>query len=145
MAITNYDRVDVSRADGVRVAKKVVPTRIPIGINQITAPATAVFFIADRAYKVADLREVHAALGTDAGTVTINVTKDTGTQAPGAGTTVMNGTFNAKAAINTPQVAVLAALAATLTLAAGDRLSIKYTGVLTALAGVSLSGQLELV
>jgi len=105
---------------------------------------TQAFFIADRAYNVRAIYEIHKTLGTNGSAVTTSVTKDTSTQAPGAGTALMTGTFNMKATVNTLQTATLAATpgadpAGTLTLAAGDRLSVLFSGVLTALAGVVIT------
>jgi hypothetical protein len=95
------------------------------------------FFIADRAYQVMAIREVHSAAGNDAGAVAMQVTKDTGTNAPGAGSDLLTSTgFNMKATANTVQAGTLVATAATLTLAAGDRLAVDFNGTLTTLAGV---------
>lgn len=95
------------------------------------------FFIADRAYQVMAIREVHATAGNDAGAVAAQITKDTGTAAPGAGTDLLTSTgFNMKATANTVQAGTLVGTAATLLLAAGDRLAIDFNGTLTSLAGV---------
>lgn len=45
--------------------------------------------------------ESHAVAGNDAGAVTLDLEKLTGTQAPGAGVSVMSSTWNLKGAINT--------------------------------------------
>lgn len=76
---------------------------------------------------------------TDAGAVTIDITKDTGTAAPGAGTSVLLAAQSVKGTINTTVFVPLAVSAATLTMASGDRLALKTTGVLTALAGLVVS------
>ena len=91
------------------------------------------------------IREVHSALGTDGGAVTLSVSKDTGTAAPGAGTGLLTATFDLKAAINTVQVGSLSATEADLILAAGDRLSVVYGGTLTAVAGVVVTFALEVM
>lgn len=102
--------------------------------------ADEAFFIATRACKVVSVSEVHSTAGSDAGAVSLQVVKDTGTNAPGAGTDLLtnnsNVGFNLKGTANTVQTGVLTATAASLTLAAGDRLSVDFAGVLTALAGV---------
>lgn len=106
--------------------------------------ATTTFFVAPQACKVTGISEVHSTLGTDAGAVTAVVTKDTGTQAPGAGTSLhQSGSFNLKGANNTVQNATLSTTAATLTLAAGDRLAVKLTGVPTAVAGAVVTAQIS--
>lgn len=98
------------------------------------------FFIADRPYIVDSISEIHAVLGNDAGAVNIQVTKDTGTAAPGAGTDLLTNNsgagFNLKGTANTVQSASLTSVAASITLAAGDRLSIDVAGVTTNVAGV---------
>lgn len=107
------------------------------------------FFIADRAYKVKAIYEIHATAGNDAGAVNVQVTKDTGTDAPGAGTDLLtnntNAGFNMKGTANTLQTGTLTATAASLLLAAGDRLSVDFAGVVTTLAGVSVQVVLEQV
>ena len=87
------------------------------------------------------ISEVHSTAGTDGGTVTLAVTKDTGTDAPGAGTTVMTGTINLKGTANTVQNATVVTTAVA-TLAAGNRLATKVTGTATALAGMATSVRL---
>jgi hypothetical protein len=113
---------------------------VVFALNANAQLATQGFFICNRAtgLEVTDVREIHSAAGTDAGAVTIDVFKDTGTGAPGSGASVLSATFNAKGTANTVQVGSLAASQAARQLAQGDRLSIKFTGVLTALAGVQL-------
>ena len=105
--------------------------------------ASQAFFVAPQACVVNAISEVHAVAGSDGGAVTAVVTKDTGTQAPGAGTSLhASGSFNLKGTANTVQTAVLSGTLATLTLAAGDRLSVKLTGTPTALAGTVVTAQI---
>lgn len=98
--------------------------------------ATQSFFLANRDLQIASVQMFWSTAGTDAGAVTIDVTKDTGTQAPGAGTSVLSAAVSAKTAANTVNAVTLSATVANLLLAAGNRLSVKFTGTLTALAGV---------
>lgn len=102
--------------------------------------ADQAFHIANYEQKVARILYVHSVLGTDAGAVNLQVVKDTGTDAPGAGTDLLTDNtaagFNCKAAINTVQVGTLATTAGLTTLAPGNRLSVDFAGTLTALAGV---------
>lgn len=106
--------------------------------NLVTQP----FFIADRDYDLIDLSEVHKTLGTDASAVTVAVTIDTGTTAAGAGLVVQtdntNAGFSLKATINTTQVGTLATLRNRV-VPAGARLSVKFAGVTTAVAGVTIT------
>lgn len=100
------------------------------------APAATnqAFFLAHRALVVKSIRQVHSVAAGGASTLT--VTKDTGTAAPGAGTTLLQGSFNLNATANTVQSGTLAASAATLTLAAGDRLSVNFANAIQSSAGV---------
>lgn len=114
-------------------------------LNANAALATQSFFIADKVMQISNIAYVHATLGTDAGAVTAVVTHESGAGQPGSGTVVMSNTFNCKATINTVQYATLlgpngdGSPGNTLIIQPGDRLSIKFTGVLTALAGVVLN------
>jgi hypothetical protein len=113
---------------------------------------TQSFWIADQTYLIWGITEVHKTAGTDAGAVTAVVTIDSSGVAPGAGTSVMNNTYNLKGTANTNQFATFATTpAAGLTqqstnglnatpiiIQAGQRLSFVTTGTLTTLAGVCL-------
>ncbi|MEW6016493.1 MAG: hypothetical protein AB1760_00300 [Pseudomonadota bacterium] len=114
------------------------------GANAATAANYGVFFIAPFACTVVSVREAHTAAGTDAGAVTLDIEKLTGTQAPDAGVAVLGATkIDLKGAANTVQSPALTATAADKTLAAGDRLCLKDTGVLTAVAGVAVTVELK--
>ena len=116
---------------------------VEVTFGQAASPADETIFVANRAYQVTAIREVHSTAGTDAGAVNLQITKDTGTQAPGAGVDLLtnnaNAGFNMKGTANTVQAGTLTATGADLLLAAGDRLSADYAGVLTALAGVNVT------
>jgi hypothetical protein len=71
--------------------------------------------------------------GTDAGAVTADITKDTSTNAPGAGTSILAAAQSVKGTANTTVYPTLATSTSTLTMASGDRLAVKMTGTLTAL------------
>lgn len=105
--------------------------------------ATRTIFLADRAYRVKAIREIHSAAEASAGSLDIQVTKDTSTDVPGAGTALLtnnsNAGFDGKGTANTVQVGTLTATVADLALAAGDRLAIKYEAAGTELANVALS------
>lgn len=100
-------------------------------------------FIADAAYLVTGVQYTHATAGNDAGSVNVQLTKDTSTDAPGAGTDLLtnnsNAGFNCKGTANTVQTGTLVTAEATRTLAAGDRLSLDFAGTVTALAGVTVT------
>ena len=130
----------------VMVEFEPIPDRIEVSFSSIkttTAVLDQQFFIADRAYQIMSISEVHAVLGTDGGSVVVQVTVDTGTDAAGAGTDVITSTgFNLKATANTTQVATLLNTAVPYLLA-GERLSVDFAGTLTSLDGVVVSVSLK--
>ena len=97
------------------------------------------FYVVPRRQKITAIKYAHTTLGTATG-VNVQVTKDTTTDAPGAGNDLLQNDsdagFDAEAAINTVQDGVLTATAADLILAPGDYLSVDPTADVTALAGV---------
>ena len=95
---------------------------------------TTPFFIADQAYTVTGINYVNKTAGTGTGTVT--VTHDTGTQAPGGGTSLLASAIAVTAVANTVTPGTLTTTTSALTLAKGDRLSVLFAGTLTTLAGV---------
>lgn len=96
-------------------------------------------------YLVAGVTERHSVAGTDGGAVTIDVTNDATTVAPGVGVSLLAAPFNAKATANVTQAGTLTATTANLTIAAGSAISVKFTGTLTALAGVIVKVVLQKV
>lgn len=119
--------------------KEVSPTYAMAANSTI---ATQSFFLANRDYIVTGVQAVWSTAATDAGTVTIDVFHDTSTNAPGAGNSILAAALSVKTAINTVATPALTATASRLKLLAGDRLSVKLTGTLTALAGVVVVVQL---
>lgn len=105
---------------------------------QLTS-SNAAFFVANAPYTVSAVRWSHSTPGSSA-TCAIEMTKDTGTDAPGAGTALLtnntNTGFNGNATADVPQVGALVTTAGVTTLAIGNRLSLDFNGTLTALAGV---------
>lgn len=103
------------------------------------AQTTQAIFIANRDLEIASAAFVCSAISTDAGAVSLDVFKDTGTNAPGAGTSCLAAAINCKTvAANTVVTPALTATATVLRLAAGDRIAVKITGTPTALAGVAV-------
>lgn len=91
-----------------------------------------------QSWQLIAVTEVHAVAGSDGGAVTLQVTKDVSTDAPGAGTDLLSTALNLKSTANTPVDGALVTTTATVTFAAGNRLSIDFAGTLTALQGVNL-------
>lgn len=129
--------------------KRKVADLIPVTYRMLANGSIAdeAFFVADRAYEVVSITEVHSVAGNDAGAVNVQVTKDDATDAPGAGDNLLtnntNAGFNLKGTANTPQIGTLVATLATRRLAVGDRLSVDFAGVLTTLAGVVVTVMLK--
>jgi len=105
------------------------------------------FFIANDSYQVVAVRFVHATAESTAASLYVQVTKDTSTNAPGAGTDLLtnnsNSGFDAKATANTVQTGTLTSTTASLQLSAGDRLSVDFSAAATELAGVTITVTLK--
>ena len=97
-------------------------------------------FLATRAYTVS---AVSVVFGTASTSGTVDVKKDTGTTAPGGGTSVLTGTISLAGTANTVVNGTLTATAATLAMAAGDRLSVTFGGTLTSLANAVIQVALK--
>ncbi len=102
---------------------------------------TTEFFIADQAYTVLGVSYVNKTAGTVAG-ATVTVTKDSATAAPGTGSPLLTAPISCLAVANTVSTGTLIPNNTALTLAAGDRLSVLFSGTLTTLAGVVVTVQL---
>lgn len=102
-----------------------------LGTNVPASGTSYPFFLAARAYRVKAV-SVYASSAT---TPTVDIFKDTGTNAPGAGTSVLTGAISFSGVANTVVNGTLSATVATLTLAAGDRLSAKWGGTVGSLTG----------
>lgn len=110
------------------------------GVAQ-AANTDTVFFIATRAMRVISAREVHAVAA--GGASVIQVTKDTGTAAPGGGTDLLSNNsstgFDLNATANTVQTGTFVTTAGALNLAAGDRLGVDYAQAVQSTAGVAIT------
>jgi hypothetical protein len=102
------------------------------------AATDQVFFIATRAMRVVSISQIHSVAA--GGASTLQVTKDTGTDAPGAGTDLLtnntNTGFDLNATANTIQTGTLVATAGVTTLAAGNRLAVDFANAIGTSAGV---------
>jgi hypothetical protein len=122
-----------------------IPGKVRVNSDACLIPATyyftgtpaatsQVFFLATRAMIVTNISQVHSAAA--GGTSTLDVTKDTSTGAPASGSALGQAAFNLNGTANTVQNATLNATIATITLAAGDRLSVKFNHAIQSSAGV---------
>ena len=94
------------------------------------------FFVADFPCEIIKAYEFHRVLGTNGGAVTLDIEKLIDGQALDAGTTVLASTFNLKSTVNTGQRVKTSTTEVDRNLKPGDRLALKDTGTLTAVAGV---------
>lgn len=125
-------------------------TLVP-GTSAATASNYGVFFIAPLKAVITAISEVHQTAGTDAGAVTLQIERLTGTQASGAGTSLLNTGFNLKGTINTVVTATFTSTTISLAninktnfaLAKGDRLGLVLSGTPTAVAQVLVQVQLN--
>lgn len=107
-----------------------LPAAVPVSGQSYT------FFVANRAYRV----KAASIICSSAGTVpTCDVTKDTGTTGPGAGTSVLTGAMTFSGSANTRVTGTVSGTIATVTLAAGDRLAAKFAGTVGAITGAMLN------
>lgn len=105
------------------------------------AATDQVFFVATRRYRVKAISQVHSVAA--GGTSTLQVVKDTSTNAPGAGTDLLASAFDLNGTANTVQAGSLSATAADLLLDTGDRLSVDFGHAIQSSAGVAVTVELE--
>lgn len=141
--------LSVGSADTLTVGGVKVPQVLEVSfVGQTTEAATdRAFFVANRAYQVT---AISCSFGVAAGGASkLQVTKDTGTTAPGGGTDLLtnnvNTGFDLNATANTVQAGTLSATASDLALAAGDRLSIDFAQTIQSTAGLIVTVSLKAV
>jgi hypothetical protein len=121
----------------------IVVTADLFGTDPATAANYDVFFTAPRPVEIMEVWETHRVAGTDAGAVTLNLEILDSGEALDAGDTVLNAAFSLKTTANTPQSASGSDLSANRILTAGQRLALRDTGTLTAVAGLSVTVYLK--
>lgn len=117
-------------------------------IGQTTEAATdRAIFVAPVACQVVAVAQVHAVAA--GGASKLQLTKDTGTTAPGGGTDLLtnntNTGFDLNATANTVQTGTLTATIADLQLAAGDRLAIDFANTIQSTAGLVVTVWLKTI
>lgn len=141
--------VDIGAADDLTVGGVIVPQELEVSFHgqAATAMVDQSFFLATQAYQVTKISFVHAVAETTAANLRVQVTKDTSTNAPGAGNNLLtnnsNNGFDGKATANTVQTGTLTATTADLQLAAGDRLSVDFEAAANELVGVTITVSLK--
>lgn len=101
------------------------------------AATNQVFFVAPMPMRIVGAEAIFSVAA--GGTSTATVTKETGTTAPGSGTSILSGSFNLNATANTAQAGTLTSTATVLALARGDRLSIKFNNTIQSTAGLCVT------
>lgn len=115
------------------------PDRV-LAVPIIAGEVSKHVFIADRAYKVKSIEEVHSAVSTAANTLTIRKILAASASAPNAAAganvkELLQAGFDLKSAVDTPVAGVLTATAADLAFADGDKLAFALSAATTGLAG----------
>lgn len=95
-----------------------------------------VIFLARRAYRV---KSCAVCCSSSSTVPTVDIKKDTGTTAPGSGTTVLTGVITFSGTANTVVAGTLVSTIATLTLAAGDRLTVSFAGTVGSIVNATVS------
>lgn len=90
---------------------------------------TQSFYVANRDRTITGVKLIYKT--PFAAAVTVDVTKDTGTAAAGAGTSILSAAMAGDGTANTLITPTLAATATTLKMAAGDRLAVKFSATTT--------------
>lgn len=125
-----------------------IPAGYKVWTQTWTAPSAAyatdhVIFTAPFDCILLAASECHSVVGSDGGAVNIQLTKDTGTAAPGAGTDLLTNNsaagFNLKSTINTVVDGVFATTAGLRNFAKGDRIAVDYAGVQTGVVGTAIT------
>lgn len=116
----------------VKGVKGIVP--VSYYFTGTPAATSQVFYVANRAMRVQAISQVHSVAA--GGTSTLDIMKDTGTTAPAGGTALTSAAFNLNATANTVQTGTLSSTVATLTLATGDRLAVKFNHAIQSTAGL---------
>lgn len=121
----------------------IVVTANLFGTDPATAANYDVFFTAPRPMEIMEVWETHRVAGTDAGAVTLNLEILDSGEALDAGDTVLDTAFSLKTTANTPQSAYGSDLSSNRVLTSGQRLALRDSGTLTAVAGLSVTVYLK--
>jgi len=125
----------------VRPFNEYINWTIP-GVQAATATNYGVIWICPANAIVKGFWEVHQTAGSSGGTVSLQLEKLTGTQAPNAGVALLQSALSLKATANTVQEGTLVETSTSskkdVSLSAGDRLCLKDAGTLTAVANVTV-------
>ena len=136
---SGYDKLLEVNMFGVEAAVAKDAGRVVVTSELLAASVDKWVFIADKAYKVTAVNEIHSVVGGSSAAVRPRKITDTSAPGASAGANVKELTTAAAdltATINTTQALTLSATAADLTLAAGDKIGLDFSGTLTGLVGL---------
>ena len=144
----DFSSATLTTLSGVVIQVMLQPLGIPtvdvtFAIQANGTLADAQFFVANDRYTIYAARCCVSTIGSS--TPVVQLTKDTSTNAPGAGSDLLSNTTNTgfklgtTAVANVPEVAVFKTTAGLLEMATGDRLSVDFSGTLTLVAGVVIT------
>ena len=137
----NHTGYDLTKVEYVNINRRIIYVSHTVpSSSAATAANYGVFYIAPVPCVLNSFREVHQVAGSDAGTVSIDLEKLTDGVAPDSGAVMLNSALSLKATANTVQTAdmIVDDNRPNRTLALGDRLCLKDTGVLTSVSNVSV-------
>lgn len=110
-----------------------------VGTQPATAANYEAFFIANEPLELVFVQESHRVAGSNGSPVTLDIEKLTGTTALDSGVAMLASTFNLKGTADTVQAQTPTATAANRRLDVGDRMALKDSGTLTAVAGLTVT------
>jgi hypothetical protein len=134
--IPTGDTLNTVDADGVKSGGVIVPQEMVINVPITTSEPDQTIFIADDAWQITKIEEVHATAQNTAfpNTGSVTVTKCTGTQAAASGSVLHNTSMYLNSTVETVQTPALNAATGALNLADGNRLAINVNGTMTTFA-----------
>lgn len=127
-------------ADSLKIGGVKVGTTKSVEVELLAASVDKWVFVADRAYEVTGISEIHSVVGGSSAAVKFRKIAAATVAAPGASvaagiTELATAAFDLTAAVNTTQNATLSATASDYQLAAGDKIGADFSGTLTGLVG----------
>ena len=134
--IPTGDTLNTVDADGVKSGGVIVPQEMIINVPITTSEPDQTVFIADDAWQITKIEEVHATAQNTVypNTGSVTVTKCTGTQAAASGSVLHNTSMYLNNTVETIQTPTLNAAIGALNLADGNRLAINVNGTMTTFA-----------
>jgi hypothetical protein len=121
----------VTSADSLLVGGNIIPQTVTIAVPLLASILDQNVFIADNTYQLTAVRCVYSVAALLSGT--LQVTIETGTSAPGSGTSQLTSAINLSTTVNTVYSGTI--IGSPTTISAGNKVSINVGGTLTGLLG----------